>query len=112
MKLPVLDRAFVLEAPEVVSDGAGGVIEGWIALGTLWAEVTARSGRETAQAGAPVSRGSYRILVRGAPFGTPGRPAPQQRLRDGARIFTILSVSEWDRAGRYLTCLAEEEVAV
>lgn len=112
MSAPRLTHALVLEAPERVSDGAGGYVEGWIALGTLWAEITARTGRETAQTGAPVSRVGYRIVVRGAPFGAPERPQPQQRFRDGDRVFAIEAVAERDPEGRYLTCYADEEVVV
>lgn len=111
MSVPVLSHALILEAPERVSDGAGGFVEGWMVLGTLWAQIEARTGRETAQGGAPISRVSHRITVRGAPFGSPQRPKPQQRLRDGARVFAIEAVAERDRDGRYLTCfVAEEEV--
>lgn len=112
MSVPHLDHALVLEAPERVSDGSGGYVEGWVALGTLWAEITARTGRETAHGGAPVSRVGYKIVVRGAPYGTPERPQPQQRLRDGQRTFTIEAVAERDRAGRYLVCYAQEEMVV
>ncbi|MBM1556902.1 head-tail adaptor protein [Sulfitobacter mediterraneus] len=112
MSMPVLSHALILEGPERISDGAGGYAEGWIALGTLWAQITARTGRETAQGGAPVSRVSHRIVVRGAPYGSPERPKPQQRLRDGDRVFVIQAVAEWDGAGRYLTCFADEEVVV
>ncbi|MFT6673948.1 MAG: head-tail adaptor [Sulfitobacter sp.] len=112
MSLPVLSHALVLEAPERVSDGAGGFAEGWIVLGTLWAEINARTGRETAQVGAPVSRVSHRIVVRGAAYGAADRPKPQQRLRDGTRVFVIQAVAERDRDGRYLTCFANEEVVV
>lgn len=112
MSAPRLNQALVLEAPERVSDGAGGFVEGWVALGTLWAEITARTGRETAQTGAPVSRTGFRIVVRGAPFGAPERPQPQQRFRDGDRIFTIEAVAERDPEGRYLTCFVSEEVVV
>ncbi|MFK7834903.1 MAG: phage head closure protein [Sulfitobacter sp.] len=112
MSVPRLCQALVLENPERVSDGAGGFVEGWVALGTLWAEITARSGRETAHVGAPVSNVGYKIVVRGAPFGTPERPKPQQRFRHGTRIFNILAVAERDADARYLTCYADEEVAV
>lgn len=112
MTVPVLSRALVLEEPDRVGDGAGGFSEGWITLGTLWAEITARTGRETALSGAPVSRVSYKIVVRGAPYGAPDRPKPQQRFRDGARIYTIQAVAERDPEGRYLTCFADEEVVV
>ncbi|MDF1729525.1 MAG: head-tail adaptor protein [Sulfitobacter sp.] len=112
MSAPVLSHALILEAPERVSDGAGGFIQGWVVLGTLWAAIDARTGRETAGGGAPLSRVSHRITVRGAPFGTPQRPKPQQRLRDGVRIFTIEAVAEQGPLGRYLTCFVVEEEVV
>ena len=112
MSVPRLNRRLVLEAPERSSDGSGGFVEGWAALGTVWAEVTARTGRETAQSGAPVSRMSYNIVVRGAPFGAQRRPQPQQRFRDGQRLFLIQAVAERDPEGRYLTCFVDEELVV
>ena len=112
MKAPVLGHALILEAPERVSDGAGGYVQGWIALGTIWAEIQARAGRETAESGAPISRTGYRIIVRGAPYGAPSRPMPEQRLRDGNRVFTIQAVAARDANGRYLVCYADEEVVV
>lgn len=112
MKLPQLNHALVLEAPERVSDGAGGFVEGWVVLGTLWGEITARTGRETAQAGAPVSQVGYKIIVRGAPFGTPQRPMAEQRFRSGARVFNIEAVAEHDVNCRYLSCSVNEEIVV
>lgn len=112
MSVPQLNRQLVLEAPDVLADGAGGFVKGWVPLGVVWAEVTPRSGRETAQSGTPVSRMAYRITVRGAPAGSTKRPAAQQRFREGARIFTIEAVAEADAQGRYLTCLAQEEQVV
>lgn len=93
------------------ADGAGGYTEAWAALGTLWAEVTARSGAERQIAGVPVSRVGYRIVVRGAPEGSTMRPAPDQRFREGNRRFVIRAVAERDARGQYLTCFADEEVA-
>ncbi len=107
-----LNRSLVLEAPVRVSDGAGGFTETWQTQGTLWAEVSARTGRETIGGDASLSKTGYRITVRAAPHGAPSRPAPEQRFRDGTRIFRILSVAGRDQAGRFLTCFAEEEVAV
>ncbi|AXI47042.1 phage tail protein [Sulfitobacter sp. SK012] len=112
MSSPRLNRKLVLEAPERVSDGAGGFSEAWVPLGILWADIATRTGRETAQSGAPVSRVGYKIVVRGTPYGAPDRPLPQQRFRDGARLFTIQAVADRDPEGRYLTCFAEEEVVV
>ena len=111
MKRVHLNRRLVLEAPERVADGAGGYSDGWITLGEVWAEVTARTGREKQGEAVPVSNVGYRITVRGAPMGASSRPQPDQRFREGARVFRILAVAEHDPDGRYLTCFAEEEVA-
>mgnify|MGYP003131982134 CR=1 FL=1 len=110
MARPRLNRRLVLEGASRLADGAGGFAEGWEARGTLWAEVSARSGREAEAAGLAVARAGYRITVRAAPQGAASRPLAGQRLRDGARIFAILSVTEADGAGRYLSLWAQEEV--
>ncbi|WP_210092506.1 phage head closure protein [Ruegeria sp. HKCCSP346] len=111
MNTPHLNRKLVLEAPMRSADGAGGYTETWAAIGTLWAEVTARSGSERQIAGASVSRVGYRIVVRGAPMGSSMRPAPDQRFREGNRCFVIRAVAEHDPRGKFLTCFADEEVA-
>ncbi len=108
--LPNLTRALELENPVETSDGAGGVIRSWEVLGTLWAEVVARTGREREGDGAQISLTGYRITVRAAPVGSTMRPRPEQRFRDGTRLFRITAVAERDPRGRYLTCFAEEEV--
>lgn len=105
-----LSRQMVLEAPTRAPDGAGGVTRGWEVMGTLWAEVVARTGREREGDGAQMSLTGYRITVRAAPVGHAMRPRPEQRFREGTRIFRITAVAEGDLRGRYLTCYAEEEV--
>ncbi len=107
-----LNRKLVLEEARRLPDGAGGYAESWAERGTLWAEVTARTGRETA--GGAVSRSStgLRIVVRAAPQGAPSRPVAGQRFRDGTRIFKIESVAERGSDAKFLTCFAEEEVAI
>ena len=111
MTVPRLNRKLVLEAPSREPDGAGGYIPGWEQLGTLWATIKPRSGRETDSPAGALSLNAFRITVRGAPVGSPRRPTPDQRLRDGARIYMILAVAEADPSGRYLTCEAREETA-
>jgi len=106
-----LDRRLVLEERRRTADGAGGFEGEWTVLGTLWAAMEAARGREVASAAGGLARVPWRITVRGAPAGSPRRPRAGQRLRDGARIFSVLAVAEADRAGRYLTCFAEEETA-
>jgi head-tail adaptor len=105
-----LTRKLVLEAQVRVSDGAGGFTESWTARGTLWAEVTAGSGRDVAGVEVTLASVPLRIKVRGAPVGAASRPAAGQRFRDGSRLFQILAVTERDGEAQYLTCFAREEV--
>lgn len=110
MKRVHLTRQLTLEAPQRLPDEAGGFSESWVALGTLWAEVTPRTGREKVGEAITISAMNFRITVRGAPPGAESRPKPDQRFRDGNRLFLIQAVSERDPAGRFLTCFATEEV--
>ena len=112
MIFPRLNRRLTLESPTRQSDGAGGYVVSWTALGELWAEVVPRTGRETQTAGTPVAAVSYKIIVRGARVGDTRRPVPEQRFREGSRIFQIRAVTEHDRNAHYLVCFADEEVAV
>ncbi len=109
-RAPQLTRALVLEAPETVPDGAGGFATAWTPLGTHWAEIRAGAGRERLTALGPSGQVTLRITLRAAPQGSDRRPRPDQRFREGARIFTILAVAEADAQGRYLICTAREEV--
>jgi len=111
MSVPRLNRALVLEAPQDVPDGAGGSDRLWLPLGTLWAEVSMRTGRVTGGEAGPSSVTAYRIAVRGAPAGDPARPVAGQRFRAESRVWRIEAVAERDPEGRFLTCFAEEEVA-
>ncbi len=106
-----LNRRLVLEDAQTVPDGAGGFEETWIPLGALWAHVKAGTGREKAAELATLSTVPYRITVRAAPVGAPSRPKPEQRFRDGERVFRIQAVTEDEEAGTYLVCFAREEVA-
>ncbi|MCV6586324.1 MAG: phage head closure protein [Marinibacterium sp.] len=106
-----LNRALVLESRSTVSDGAGGTQATWSALGTLWAAIDARSGAERRESGQTLSSTRLRITVRAAPVGSAQRPRPDQRFREGARLFQIRAVAEADADGRYLTCYCDEEVA-
>lgn len=105
-----LDRRLQLEALQSLADGAGGYSRDWVSVGTLWGEVRPGAGREAAATEVYVASVTYRITVRAAPVGSTARPSPDQRLRDGSRLFTILAVSERDEQGHYLTCITREEL--
>lgn len=107
-----LTSRLVLEQRRDVPDGAGGLSQSWVPLGVLWGEVSPRSGRESAGDAGQVSLTGFKILVRAAPQGQSARPLPDQRFREGARVFRINSVTEDGPDGRYLVCLCDTEVAV
>lgn len=111
MSAPRMNRHFVLEVAVPAPDGAGGEVSVWTALGTIWGELRTRSGRETNGEAGSLSTASYRITIRAAPVGQSKRPVAGQRLLLGTRVFHIHAVTETDVDVRFLTCLAEEEVA-
>ncbi len=93
-----------------MADGAGGFAldldHGRHAVG----RGASGSGRDPAGVEITLASVPYRITVRGAPVGSPRRPLPEQRFRDGVRVYHILAVTERDADGLYLTCFAREEV--
>lgn len=105
-----LNRPMLLEEAQSASDGAGGHELTWVTLGTHWTELRAGGGREVSGEIVPQGQTSFRIFLRAAPPGSPQRPRPDQRFREGARVFRIVSVSEADPLGAYLVCQAREEV--
>ena len=105
-----LNRPMALEEVLTAPDGAGGHAATWTTLGTLWTELRPGSGREVRSEIAPQGQMLFRIFLRAAPQGSPQRPRPDQRFREGERVFHILSVSEADPLGAFLICHAREEV--
>ncbi|NRB19454.1 MAG: head-tail adaptor protein [Rhodobacteraceae bacterium] len=111
MRAPVLSRKLTLEDPTRASDGSGGHVEAWQGMGEIWAEIHSLTGRSKVQGGVDLSLQRYRITVRATPVGSASRPRPDQRFREGARLFLIDAVAEADDSGRYLTCFVQEEIS-
>jgi len=110
MSTPRLTRKLVLEEAARAADGAGGHRLVWQVKGRIWAEVTAGTGVERAGEFVRLASVPYTIVVRAAPVGHASRPKPEQRFREGTRLFRILAVADRDPEGHYLTCFAREEV--
>ena len=110
MNVPLLNRKLVLEEARRQGDGAGGSRLNWVALGEVWAEIRSGTGREGPGEFVTVSTVPYRITVRASAHGSASRPKPEQRFRDGARVFRIHAVTEAEGRARYLVCHASEEV--
>lgn len=107
-----LNQRLSLETRVQVPDGAGGFDESWLVLGSLWADIRARSGRDAVGVAGVSTVAMYRIVVRASPIGSESRPQAGQRLVSGVRNFTIEAVTEYGTDGRYLQCFAREEVVV
>lgn len=105
---PILNRKMMLEAETRLPDGGGGAETAWVPLGSHWAELRPRRGRETEAGGRAEMRVTHELVVRAAPEGSPRRPKPDQRFRLGGRIFAIRWVAEADLRGAYLRCMVEE----
>lgn len=105
-----LTRKLALEERSRESDGAGGYSGGWLSLGTHWAAVDPIRGRQERGEGAARSKAAYAITVRAVPPTSVARPRAGQRFREGTRAYEIRAVLQSSDA-RYLTCIADEEVA-
>tara|TARA_R110002094_G_scaffold72435_1_gene80744 strand:- start:442 stop:783 length:342 start_codon:yes stop_codon:yes gene_type:complete len=106
-----LNRQLILETKSSISDGAGGYENSWIAMGTLWGDLTGQRGRGRETSLNDVSVVASKVVVRSAQVGSSMRPQTGQRFREGTRVYAIEAVGEYDQQGLYLTCWVKEEVA-
>ncbi|MDO5647983.1 head-tail adaptor protein [Paracoccus sp. (in: a-proteobacteria)] len=109
MSVPNPNVRLALEQMDRQPDGMGGFTVSWRRLGWIWAEMVARTPRDTGSTLAIGPAVRWHILTRAARAGDPRRPVPGQRLRHGQRLFRIDAVAETDRAGHWLTIHAQEE---
>ncbi len=109
MIAPQLTRHLTLEEPQRIADMSGGFRVTWVAVGQLWADPQPQTGKERGGEFVTLASVPWQITVRGAPAGSPSRPNPGQRFRDGSRVFLIRAVAEADPRGAYLICFAIEE---
>ncbi len=100
-----LKSRLVLQAPVETPDGQGGVVRSFASVTTMWAAVMQLSAREQTEADAHGSSVRVRIVVRGNFSIT-----PQHRLVDGARVYRIASVRDFDE-GRFQEIDAEWRIA-
>lgn len=84
-----LNRRLVLEAPSENDDGAGGVVRGYAAVTTLWAQVTPSSMRGETDVDSLGASLRYRIVIRWRTDVT-----TRHRFVEGARIYRILAARE------------------
>ena len=99
----ILKQRLVLEAPVETADDAGGVLRSYAPAAFLWAAVDPIDARADTRGGDAGATIRSRITVRAGPEIT-----TRHRLRQGSRLWRIVSVREADRSGRLLAIEAEE----
>lgn len=102
----LLRHRLVLEAPVESADGAGGVVRGYSAVATLWAEVAPISAARAIEAERLGARITHRIGIRFSDDIT-----TKHRFCDGERTFRIVSLRDRDGRKRFLTIEAEEIIS-
>jgi SPP1 family predicted phage head-tail adaptor len=96
-------RRLAIEIPVEAADGAGGIIRSFASVGTVWAQVSWRGGTERWLAGRPEQAAQIRITMRWRAGMTAG-----MQMRDGARVFEIISVGDPDGNRRRLELICNE----
>lgn len=100
-----LSTRLVLEAPETVADGQGGVATVFVEQARLWARVEPRGFAEENRGPGPVSTVTHHVTVRAGRALSPG-----QRFVAGARVLLIEALRDPDETGRFTLALCRERV--
>ena len=98
-----LRRRLTLEAPSRSGDEGGAAAITWSAIGSVWAAVIPRIGREIVTADGQAARVTHEIEIRWRDDVTAA-----MRFRDGVAIYAIHAVHQRDELRRRLVCLVEE----
>ena len=96
-------RRFVLEIPNDVPDGFGGILRTFAPGPVLWGAIEMLSGAERVRADRPEQAVTHRVTLRYR-SGITGA----MRLACGLRRFAIRAASDPDGRRRELVCLVEE----
>ena len=94
-----------LEAATPSGDGAGGQVQHWAEVGTLFARIEPLSAESRFGADRQREIVTHRVTMRKRDGVVGG-----MRLRRLGRVFEIVTVHDPDETGRYLVCRVREEV--
>ena len=98
-----LNARVTLEAPQATPDGAGGDTILWVAVATLWAELTPLGGGETFAFERAEASLKWRVRLRFRENVT-----TEMRFSIGERVLEIRAVFDPDGRRAFLECIAEE----
>lgn len=103
LPIAALRHRLVHETPMETPDGQGGVTRSFLAVDALWGAIET-SASPTEIADRPGAVLAHRVTIR-----APATVQPGDRLRLGARRFTVEAVSDPEGRGRRLVCDCREE---
>jgi SPP1 family predicted phage head-tail adaptor len=86
-------------------DGAGGFTTAWVSRRYAWAELMPLSAARIERAGSALAEVTHEIRIRRQEGVRPG-----MRFVLGIRRFRIETIRDPDETGRFLLCLAKEEI--
>ena len=98
-----LRHRLTLEELNRVADDGGGFTESWVAVATIFADVSPISGSERVEADRLTGSVTHDVVLRYR-----AGVVPAMRFRDGTRIFQIIAVIDVEERRRWLKCWCEE----
>lgn len=103
LPIAALRHRLVHETPMETPDGQGGVTRSFLAVDVLWGAI------ETSASPTEIADRPGAVLVHRVTIRAPATVQPGDRLRLGARRFTVEAVSDPEGRGRRLVCDCREE---
>lgn len=115
-------KKLILQRPAPTVDAEGNTLDGWVDVGTVWAEIevpsvlaaTAGTGREEFSQGQFVQRRPHQIICRYrqdlASVGAAPGAGHNLRLKLGSRVLEISTVNDLGELHRELRVLATEKI--
>ncbi len=86
-----------------MADDGGGFTESWVAVATIFADLSPISGGERVEADRLTGSVTHEVVLRYR-----AGVSPAMRFREGTRIFQIIAVIDVEEQHRWLQCSCEE----
>lgn len=103
LSIGALQARLVIETPQEIPDGFGGVKRSWIAGDSVWCDIATLSTQQRLEAEQLGQTLSHRVTLRWR-----SELTTQMRFRRSGQILAIRGVSDPDNSKRELVCLCEE----
>lgn len=103
-----LNSRVTLQSRVTTQDTAGGQVETWVDVATVWASIAPATGRELLSAQVLHIDAPRTITLRWQPIFANPQTVAAMRIRYGSRVFDIHSSVNEDEARRWLTLLCSE----